>query len=105
MSSFWIIDTKCKALPESSIPQDGSGYYYGRSVVPASSKEDAIEQLTHVLKADHIFIETVLNAVFYEDTHWEDDDDFEVQNSFEESKITNEIELGCFVSEKSMQGS
>jgi len=101
MSDFWVIDTKCKVLPESTLPQDGSAYYYGRSVVPAPSKEKAIEQLTHALEEDHILIEQVLGAVTYQDGQWNESDDFEVHDSYEESVMTNEIEPGCFISEKS----
>ncbi len=105
MSRFWVIDTKCKVLPHSELPQDGSTYYFGRSVVPANSKEIAIEKLIQILKDNHILVETILAAVLYEDGHWDDEDDFEVHASFEESNATNEIEIGCFISEKSIQGS
>jgi len=101
MSDFWVIDTKCKVLPQSVLPQDGSDYYFGRSVVPAESKEVAVEKLTVFLKEQDILVETVLAEVLYEDGNWSDDDDFEVQLSYEEASNTNEIELGCFISEKS----
>ena len=104
MSEFWVVDTKCKVLPESALPQDGSTYYYGRSVVPAESKESAIEKLVAALKEQDILVETVLATVVYEDGHWDDDDEFEVQASFEEAADTNELEIGCFLSEKSMKG-
>lgn len=104
MSDFWVVDTKCKVLPESALPQDGSAYYYGRSVVPAESKENAVEKLVETLKEQDILVETVLATVIYEDGFWDDDDEFEVQASFEEASDTNEIEIGCFLSEKSMKG-
>lgn len=103
MSDFWVVDTKCKVLPESGLPQDGSTYYYGRSVVPAESKESAIEKLVVALKEQDILLETVLATVVYENGRWDDDDEFEVQASFEEASDTNEIEIGCFLSEKSMK--
>lgn len=101
MPHFWVVDTKCKVLPESVIPQDGSQFYYGRSVVPASSREAAVEQLIIALKESGILVDTVLVTVPYQEGEWSDDDDFEVHLSFEEASITNTIELGCFVSEKS----
>lgn len=103
MSNFWVVDTKCKVLPQSALPQDGSTYYYGRSVVPAESKDAAIENLVSLLKEHDILIETVLATILYEDGSWDENDDFEVQMSFEESNNTNEIEMGCFVSEKSLK--
>jgi len=54
MSNFWVVDTKCKVLPQSALPQDGSTYYYGRSVVPAESKDAAIENLASLLKEHDI---------------------------------------------------
>jgi len=101
MANFWVIDTKCKVLPQSVLPQDGSDYYFGRSVVPAESREVAVEKLTGFLKEQDILVESVLAEVLYEDGNWSDDDDFEVQLSYEEASNTNEIELGCFISEKS----
>ena len=105
MSDFWVVDTKCKVLPQSALPQDGSDYYYGRSVVPAESKEVAIEKLASTLKDNDIVMETVLATVIYEDGSWDEDDDFEVQISFEEASNTRKIELGSFVSEKSLKRS
>lgn len=101
MVDFWVVDTKCKVLPQSALPQDGSTYYYGRSVVPAESKEVAIEKLASALKGQDILIETVLATVVYENGSWDKNDDFEVQISFEEASSTHEIGLGSFVSEKS----
>ena len=104
MSNFWVVDTKCKVLPQSALPQDGSAHYYGRSVVPAESRKHAIEQLVAALKEHDILVETVLATVVYEDGLW-DDDEFDVQASFEKASKTNEIEIGCFLSEKSMKKS
>jgi hypothetical protein len=101
MSNFWVVDTKCKVLPESVLPQDGSAYYYGRSVVPADAKEDAVAQLTQVLEENGILVDSVLAAVIYEDGQWEDDA-FEVHESFEESEDTGRIALGFFMSEKQL---
>lgn len=101
MSNFWVIDTKCKVLPQSELPQDGSDYYFSRSVVPAESRDIAIEKLTELLKEKDILVEAVLAGILYEDGNWAADDDFEVQLSFEEASNSNEIELGCFISEKS----
>lgn len=100
MSDFWVIDTKCEVLPESTIPQDGSVYYYGRSVVPAESKDAAVDQLTQVLEENGILIDSVLAIVAYEDGRWEENDDFEVHESFQETRVSNGIGIGCFVSEK-----
>lgn len=105
MSGFWVVDTKCKVLPTNAMPQDGSSFYYGRSVVPADSKELAVELLTEALKESDILVEEILAAVLYEDGSWSEDDEFEVIASFEDACESNEIEMGCFISEKSFQRS
>lgn len=98
---FWVVDTKCKVLPESSLPQDGSEYYYGRSAVPAADKEQAVAKLATALEEDHIFIESVLDALRFQDGEWDEEDDFEVHDSFEQAELSSEIGFGCFISEKS----
>lgn len=102
MITYWVIDTKCKVQPESTLPQDGSDYYYGRSVVPAQSKEQAITLLTDVLAEDHIAIEEILKIVSADDSDWPEDDEFEVLDSLAEAQESNSIALGCFISEKSL---
>lgn len=104
MFNFWVVDTKCKVVPQSALPQDGSAHYYGRSVVPAESREHAIQKLVAALKEQGILVKAVLATVVYEDGLW-DDDEFEVQASFEEASNTNETEIGCFLSERSMKRS
>ena len=105
MSNFWVIDTKCKVLPESVLPQDGSAYYFGRSVVPAESKEIALEKLVSLLKEQDVLVESVLETTLYKHGLWEDSDDFEVPLGFERAKNLNSIEIGCLVSEKSKASS
>ncbi|WLQ16568.1 hypothetical protein O5O45_11615 [Hahella aquimaris] len=99
MSLFWVVDTKCKVTPESTLPQDGSAYYYGRSLVPAQSREEAIENLTRYLADDGILVEEVQSAVLYENGHWDAVDEFELPQSYADAKLNNEIEIGCFISE------
>ena len=99
MTDFWVIDTKCKVSPESGLPQDGSEFYYGRSVVPAENEKIAISKLRELLKSHKIIIDKVLESIIYENGFWEDDK-FDVHNSYEESKAENSVELGCFLSEK-----
>lgn len=102
MNTYWVIDTKCKVLPESTLPQDGSSFYYGRSVVPARFQEQAIALLTEALADDHAFIEEILHIVPVDEGDWSEDDEFEVLDSIMEAKETSSIALGCFISEKSL---
>ena len=102
MENFWVIDTKCKLLPESAMPQDGSAYYLGRSVVPASNEDEAVVKLTEYLKSNSILLEKIIVAVIYDEKLWDSDDEFDVHESYEEAKDSGEVELGCFISEKSM---
>ena len=101
MPDFWVIDSKCKVLPESSMPQDGSTYYFGRSVVPANDTDEAIALLTDYLKEDHIVLEQVLNVTLYQQELWDEDDEFDVHESYADALDSHAIELGCFASEKS----
>lgn len=103
MSIYWVIDSKCKVLPQSALPQDGSAFYYGRSVVPAESEELATKNLISLLQEQDILVESVLKIAVYEKGLWADDDDFEVHLSYEDACDTNEIQIGCFVSEKSLK--
>lgn len=105
MSIYWVVDTKVKVLPKSSIPQDGSTYYFGRSIVPEDSKESAIAKLTSALEEDHIILEEVSSIADYESKQWnsEADDNFETNESYEEAKKTGDIAFGCFASEYSLE--
>ncbi|KEQ17064.1 hypothetical protein [Endozoicomonas numazuensis] len=105
MFKYWVIDTKVKVLPNSSLPQDGSKYYYGRSIVPDDSKDQAVFRLTSALEEDFILVEDVSSVVLYENNAWnsDKDEDYETVESFERAKTTGNIEFGCFISELSME--
>lgn len=98
---FWVVDTKCKVRPENALPQDGSEYYYARSVVPAASGAHAVEKLVGVLRETHIEVESIDRVIRFQDGDWSESDEFEVCESFAQSERSGEIELGCFISEKS----
>lgn len=100
MTDFWVIDTKCKVLPGSGLPQDGSKFYYGRSVVPAENRDIAVSKLRELLESHKIEIDKVLESITYENGNW-DNDEFDVHDSYEDSMAENSIELGCFLSENS----
>ena len=99
MPEFWVIDIKCKALPNSPLPQDGSEYYFSRSVVPGTSKDEAVEMLIEHLKYENIIVDKMLETIRYEDGDWSNDE-YNVKDSFEDAQESHEIEPGCFVSEK-----
>ncbi|WP_444942891.1 hypothetical protein ACJJIK_12245 [Microbulbifer sp. ZKSA006] len=100
MSKFWVVDTKSKIAPESSYEQDGSEWYYGRSIVPAKSAEDAIDLLKMALRDKHVEVDTILAVVDYSHQSWESDDDelYETVESYEKSKANNDVVTGVFVS-------
>jgi len=102
MTTYWVIDTKCKVQPESTLPQDGSAYYYGRSVVPATSQEQAVALLTGALEDDHTIIEEILQIISADEGDWSEDDEFEVLETITEAKENEAIALGCFISEKTL---
>jgi hypothetical protein len=105
MSSFWVVDTKVKILPESTLTLDGSEYYYTRSVVPSETEEEAVNSLKGLLEEKSIILSEVLSVSVYESKIWnsEEDEDFETVDSFEKSKKSGEISIGCVVSELSME--
>ncbi|GAA6168119.1 hypothetical protein [Sessilibacter corallicola] len=105
MLVYWVIDTKVKVLPESTLTLDGSEYYYTRSVAPSETKESAVMNLTSLLEEKSIVIAEVLSISDYESKIWnsEQDEDFETIESFEKSRATGQISIGCVVSELSME--
>lgn len=100
MEKFWVADTKAKISSESSYEQDGSEWYYGRSVVPARSAEDAISILKMALRDKHVEIEAVLAVVDYTHQNWDSDDDdlYDTVESYEKSKAKNQVVTGVFAS-------
>lgn len=100
MSTFWVIDTKAKIAPESTYEQDGSEWYYGRSIVPAKSAEEALELLKVALKEKRIEIDATLAIVNYDHQTWESDDDelYDTEESYEQAKENNEVVTGVFAS-------
>ncbi|MCX2678388.1 hypothetical protein OOZ15_00400 [Galbibacter sp. EGI 63066] len=103
MPKYWVIDTKVRVLPRSSLPQDGSDYYFVRSVVLDSSKDNAIDRLRLTLEEDFIYIDEIIIAVDYESENWDTHlEDFDIKNTFELVQASDDIYLGCFISESAM---
>lgn len=105
MSKYWVVDTKAKVLSASSFEQDGSEFYFGRSVVPADSIDDAIKALTELLKEDHVEVIEVTAAVDYSSKSWDSDHDdfYDTDDTYEEAKASNNIHLGIFASETTLK--
>ncbi|MGI9280753.1 MAG: hypothetical protein ACR2PX_14185 [Endozoicomonas sp.] len=100
MLTFWVIDTKAKIEPASTYEQDGSQWYYGRSIVPAKSIEEAVSLLRTELKDKYVEIEAVLAIVDYGYKVWDSEVDelYETIESYEKSKAKNEVITGVFAS-------
>lgn len=100
MSKFWVVDTKAKIAPESSYEQDGSKWYYGRSIVPARSAEEAIVLLKMALRDKYVEVNDVIAVVDYSHKSWEsvNDELYETVESYEKSKANNEVVTGVFAS-------
>jgi hypothetical protein len=105
MPRFWVVDTKAKILPGSSFEQDGSDFYYGRSVVPADTFDSAVKELIETLKAHCVEVVDVSSVVDYSTRAWdsEHDDFFDTKYSYEVSKETNSIRVGVFASEETLR--
>ena len=106
MLKFWVIDTKATMSPDCSINFEGyDGFYYGRSIVPSESADEAAKSLTAFLKEDHIEVVEVIAVVDYGSKSWDasDDEIFSTEESYEMSKSTNSIRLGSFISEETLR--
>ncbi|WP_062266580.1 hypothetical protein [Endozoicomonas arenosclerae] len=100
MLTFWVIDTKAKIQPASSYEQDGSQWYFGRSIVPAESVEEAVSLLRTALNDKYVEIDSILAVVSYDHKTWDSEDDelYETVESYEKSKEANEVVTGVFAS-------
>ena len=105
MSRFWVVDTKAKILPGCSFEQDGSEFYFGRSVVPADTFESAVKALIELLKENYVEVIDVSAVVDYSTKKWDSEHDefFNTQYSYEVSKETNSIRIGVFASEDALR--
>ncbi|WP_020406414.1 hypothetical protein [Hahella ganghwensis] len=100
MKTFWVIDTKVAISDGSALSDDGSRYKYGRSVVPAVSKEEAVSLLMTYLEQKAIHIEEITAVAAYDEEDWSGDRHL-TEKAYNMAKATNEIRNGAFISEKS----
>lgn len=105
MSKYWVVDTKAKVLSASSFEQDGSEFYFGRSIVPAETANIAVKALSELLKENHVEVVEVIAAVDYHSKSWDSDHDdfYDTDESYEEAKSSNSIRLGIFASETTLK--
>jgi tRNA A37 threonylcarbamoyladenosine dehydratase len=106
MLKFWVIDTKAKIAPQSTYEQDGSEWYYGRSIAPETSEDKAVDLLKATLKKKHVEVETIISVVDYSSRVWDTEDDelYETVESYEKSKLNNEVITGVFASSMYLEG-
>lgn len=102
MRDLWVIDVKCTVSPESSLPQDGSEFYYARCAVPAPSESEAIALLTDHLAEDQIKLVELILIRSSDAEDWSEDDDYEVLDSIDQAQASNSIATGCFISERTL---
>lgn len=74
-------------------------------MVPSETEEEAVNSLKGLLEEKSIILSEVLSISVYESKtrNSEEDEDFETVSSFERSKSSGEISIGCVVSELSME--
>ncbi|WP_428821383.1 hypothetical protein [Microbulbifer sp. MCCC 1A16149] len=104
---IWIVLTKSKILPGCPLPSDGSEYMYGRSAIPAESKEQAIDELTAIFKDQgKLAVEEVQKAVIYNPDDWTDasEQSTAVNDAFRECDKTGKIAFGMFISSEMVDG-
>ncbi|WP_020405993.1 hypothetical protein [Hahella ganghwensis] len=102
MKTFWIIDTTVTALEGCDLSDDGSKYKFGRSVVPADTKEEAVSALKNHLEQARIHVEEVTAVVAYDEGDWSDDPHL-LSKAYKLAKATNQIRSGAFISEKARE--
>jgi len=106
VTKYWVIDSKAKILPHSTYEQDGSDWYYGRSVVPANSVEAAIDLLKMALRDKHVELDCLLAVIEFGHQKWESEKDelYETLESYEKAVQTNEVVTGVFASSSYLEG-
>ncbi|OZG73304.1 hypothetical protein BTA51_11385 [Hahella sp. CCB-MM4] len=102
MKTFWVIDTTVTALEGCDLNDDGSKYIFGRSVVPADSKEEAVSALKDHLEQARIHVEEVTAVVAYDEGDWSEDPHL-LSKAYKLAKATNEIRSAAFISEKARE--
>ncbi|WP_444921003.1 hypothetical protein ACJJID_00355 [Microbulbifer sp. CnH-101-G] len=101
MPTFWVVEAKVEHREDSSMPSDGCEISYGRSVVPAKSKEEALTLLKATLAEQKIYITEIYAVTDYSKGDWSDDI-FDLNQSYEKASIGPEICLGTFISQEAM---
>lgn len=100
MQTVWVIDTKVSIAPKCSFETDGSDHYYGRSFVPASTREQAIESLRNVLKENPVEILEVTGVAISTSREWDSelDEFFDTAYNVETAAATSKLQIGIFAS-------
>lgn len=93
---YWVVYYKCTADATSSIRHDDAEYYLNQAVVPADSKDHAIDLLRKNLEEDKIFIEEIRAVSKFEDFDLSNDV-FELAEAHAESVQENEVVTALFV--------
>ncbi|QIL89387.1 hypothetical protein GNX18_06140 [Microbulbifer sp. SH-1] len=101
MSTFWVIEAKVEHREDSSMPSDGCDISYGRSVVPAETKDEALELFKAALAEQKIYITEIYSITDYRKGDWSDDI-FDLEQTYEKASIGPEISLGTFISQEAM---
>ncbi|MBU6954577.1 hypothetical protein [Hahella sp. HN01] len=102
MMIFWVIDTKVTALEGCGLSDDGSAYKFGRTVVPAWTKEEAVSALKAHFDQGRIQLEEVISVVAYDEGDWSSDRHL-LSKAYKLAKVTNEIRSAAFISERSRE--
>ncbi|AZZ92792.1 hypothetical protein EUZ85_19510 [Hahella sp. KA22] len=100
MKIFWVIDTKVTALEGCGLSDDGSTYIFGRTVVPASTEEEAVSALKAHFDQSRIQLEEVISVVAYDEGDWSSDRHL-LSKAYRLAKATNDIRSAAFISERS----
>jgi hypothetical protein len=101
MLIFWVIEAKVEHREDSSMPSDGCEISFGRSVVPAETKSEALALLKAALAKNKIHITETYAVTDYNRGDWSDDI-FDLDQTYEKASIGPEICLGTFISQEAM---
>lgn len=94
---YWVVDYKCIADPSSSISYDDAEFYLNLAVVPANTKEEALQLLEKNLSGDKITITDVRGISEYSSYDLKSRDVFQLNDAYDEAVHDHDVVTALFI--------
>lgn len=94
---YWVVDYKCTAEASSSISYDDAEFYLNLAVVPAATKEEAIQRLEKNLSRDKITITDIRDISEYSSYDTESKDAFQLKDAYDEAVHDHDVVTALFI--------